>query len=385
MRRLPVAVFIFTVLFFIFSLTGNVLIANPSFTSVAFAKKGDDDKDKDSDKGKKKGIKHRVDALEQELANIELTPGPQGETGTTGPVGPQGPAGSDGATGATGLQGPQGDQGISGNDGANGAQGEQGIQGEQGPQGPQGDQGIQGEKGDTGEQGPIGPEGLAGADGVNGKDGIDGINGTNGADGPQGVQGDQGPQGIQGEPGLNGTDGAPGADSTVPGPQGPPGISVSGPQGEQGPTGPAGADGTNTVPNMFSGYCSNHGRLAGWIKYCTDGQEFNTATNHLSVNPNGDINVLISGYYRINIWTISLVQDYARLQLVVNGTTKHHNLQWSENRWVINSMDVTLPLNAGEKFWLSFYGTVTSGYNYHAGNPSGQHSRIQVSYVGPLP
>jgi hypothetical protein len=334
MRRLPVTISIFTILFFIFSLTGNVLIADPAFSNVAFAKKGDDDKDKD--KGKK-GIKHRVDALESQTTDlqnqintIELTPGPKGEIGA---IGPQGPVGNDGVVGTTGPVGPQGPAGPAGADGTDG------LAGAAGPQGPQGQVGFQGPQGDPGPQGPAGPAG---------------------ADGTDGLAGAAGPQGPQGQ------------------------VGFQGPQGDPGPQGPTGADGTNTVPNMFSGYCSNHGRLAGWIKYCTDGQDFNTATNHLSVNPNGDINVLISGYYRINIWSISSVQDYSRLQLVVNGTTKHHNLQWSGNRWVINSMDVTLPLNAGEKFWLSFLGTIASGYNYHSGDPLGQHSRIQVSYVGPL-
>jgi hypothetical protein len=185
MRRLPVAISIFTILFFILGLTGNILIADPVFTSVAFAKKGDDDKDKDSDKGKKgkKGLKHRVDALEQELANIELTPGPQGEQGIPGPVGPKGPAGSDG---------------TNGEDGATGAQG---------PQGPQGETGATGAEGPQGATGPQGLAGVNGIDGTNGTNGIDGIDGADGAVGSQGPQGATGPQGPQGEPGsLNKSD-----------------------------------------------------------------------------------------------------------------------------------------------------------------------------------
>jgi hypothetical protein len=37
MRRLPVAISIFTILFFLFNLTGNVLISDPAFSNVAFA------------------------------------------------------------------------------------------------------------------------------------------------------------------------------------------------------------------------------------------------------------------------------------------------------------------------------------------------------------
>lgn len=61
-----------------------------------------------------------ITALQEWLANIELTPGPEG---------PQGPQGDPGAQGA---QGPQGDPG------APGAQGPQGDPGPQGAQGPQG-------------------------------------------------------------------------------------------------------------------------------------------------------------------------------------------------------------------------------------------------------
>lgn len=102
-------------------------------SSVAFAKKGDDDKDKDSDKGKK-GLRHKVDSLEQQIidlqqqiADIQLTPGP---------VGPQGPPGADGADGADSI-----------------------VAGPPGPPGPPGQVGFQGPPGDTGPQGPSGPAG----------------------------------------------------------------------------------------------------------------------------------------------------------------------------------------------------------------------------------
>lgn len=46
--------------------------------------------------------KAKLDHIEEGIANIELTPGPKGETGATGP---QGPAGAKGETGATGPAG----------------------------------------------------------------------------------------------------------------------------------------------------------------------------------------------------------------------------------------------------------------------------------------
>lgn len=130
------------------------------------------------------------------VAAIELTPGPQGPQGPKGEKGEkgdQGPQGKDGAQGPrgfkgeTGPQGPQGVQGLQGDKGAQGPAGPQGPQGEPGPQGPKGADGTmtfadlteeqkaslkgdKGDKGDQGEQGPVGPEGPAGQDGVDGKD-----------------------------------------------------------------------------------------------------------------------------------------------------------------------------------------------------------------------
>ena len=72
-------------------------------------------------------------ATKQELQNIALTPGPQGDTGPRG---------------ADGLQGPQGLQGI------------------------QGERGQDGQRGERGEQGPIGQTGPAGPKGENGRYGV---------------------------------------------------------------------------------------------------------------------------------------------------------------------------------------------------------------------
>lgn len=82
-----------------------------------------------------------IDFVEQEISNIELTPGPQGpkgDKGDTGETGPVGPQGLQGPKGDTGLQGPKGDTG------AQGPQGERGLQGIQGVQGPKGDKGDPG-------------------------------------------------------------------------------------------------------------------------------------------------------------------------------------------------------------------------------------------------
>ena len=52
--------------------------------------------------------------LQDQLANIQLTPGPQGETGPAGPAGPQGAKGDTGDTGPAGPSAPTTDPAFSG-------------------------------------------------------------------------------------------------------------------------------------------------------------------------------------------------------------------------------------------------------------------------------
>lgn len=72
----------------------------------------------------------RLNAIENGISEIELTPGPQGATGPKGDTGAQGPKGD---RGETGPQGPKGEVGPAG---------PQGLQGLQGPAGPQGEKGA---------------------------------------------------------------------------------------------------------------------------------------------------------------------------------------------------------------------------------------------------
>lgn len=112
--------------------------------------------------------------LDQRIDDVELTPGPAGETGQQGSTGP---AGSRGETGPAGPIGPKGDQGAPGPTGPQGLVGAAGDKGDTGAVGPQGAKGIQG---DVGPAGPIGPKG------------------DTGTAGPQGAIGPTGPQGPAG-------------------------------------------------------------------------------------------------------------------------------------------------------------------------------------------
>lgn len=146
----------------------------------------------------------RIEFVEEQIAQIELIPGPQGPQGEVGPQGEQGPQGEKGDQGAPGNPGERGERGERGEQGPEGPAGKEGIQGPQGIQGPKGDQGIQGEPGKaftydmfTEEQlkaliGPQGPEGIQGPTGPQGIQGEQGVQGEVGPQGPEGLKGDAG-------------------------------------------------------------------------------------------------------------------------------------------------------------------------------------------------
>ena len=238
--------------------------------------------------------------VEEQIKNIELTPG------VTGPQGPKG---------EQGIQGPKGDKG------------EQGIAGTTGERGPIGPQGLQGPKGDIGPTGPQGLQGIPGVKGEQGEKGEDGlttsieikgsvyehsegkiklpnlateeyvgeqikqaqINGGGNAEidlsdyatksyvdnaieeielmaGPQGPRGEIGPKGDKGEQGPQGATGPQGDIGLTGaiGPQGPKGEQgiqgLQGPKGEQGPiglTGPQGPKGDKGVDGLTTSIAVN--------------------------------------------------------------------------------------------------------------------------------
>lgn len=226
---------------------------------------------------------------DEQIAQIELLPGPKGPQGEPGP---QGPKGDKGDKGDTGEQGPQGEPGPQGLPGATGEQGPVGPAGPAGPKGDQGIQGIQGEKGDKGDTGATGPQGEQGPRGLQGEPGPAGPSGPQGPQGEPGIQGPQGPAGAQGPSGNDGI--TPHIDSTSGNwfigntdtnvhAQGPQGI-----QGETGPQGPAGQDGTNGTNGTdgYTPYIDNstyhwmiNGTDTGVVAKGQDGQNGTNGTN----------------------------------------------------------------------------------------------------------
>lgn len=119
-----------------------LLVAFMSLSAVADAK--------DDDSGHKKGKKlpngKGFQELQEQINNIELTPGPKGDKGDPGADGQDG---ADGATGATGPAGAKGDKGDKGEQGFLGLKGDKGDTGTPGADGQDGES-IQGPPGEPG-------------------------------------------------------------------------------------------------------------------------------------------------------------------------------------------------------------------------------------------
>lgn len=77
----------------------------------------------------------RQNAIDQAIATVTLTPGPQGAKGDTGLKGDTGSPGATGSTGSKGDTGATGAQGSTGSQGATGATGSTGAQGNTGASG----------------------------------------------------------------------------------------------------------------------------------------------------------------------------------------------------------------------------------------------------------
>ena len=135
-------------------------------------------------------------SLATQISEIELTPGPQGDTGDAGAKGDAGPIGETGAKGDAGPIGETGAKGDAGSVGETGAKGDAGSIGETGAKEDAGSIGETGAKGDAGSIGETGAKGDAGSIGETEAKGDAGSIGETGAKGDAGTAGATGLQGI---------------------------------------------------------------------------------------------------------------------------------------------------------------------------------------------
>jgi subtilisin-like proprotein convertase family protein len=135
-------------------------------------------------------------------------------------------------------------------------------------------------------------------------------------------------------------------------------------------------------PVLWSGGCSGSSG-AGWITYCLNQTEFNTAGDYFDVNANGTITFKVSGYYRIRAWAICVASDYCRQQYFKNGSGITYTLEYDgHNSWQTLENHQIWPFKIGDTFFVQYYSNNST--SAHAWNAAGQHSRFQIEFAGPL-
>ena len=133
---------------------------------------------------------------------------------------------------------------------------------------------------------------------------------------------------------------------------------------------------------IWSGGCNYHGTAGGWNTYCNNSVDFNTAAGYLSANGAGTFTVQKAGYYRINAWAISNGSGYFHSIFYHNGTYRQYQYEYVHGTWSDNFLEVTWPMNVGDTFYVRYYNP--NGYGFHSWNANGAHSRLAVTYKGPL-
>ena len=142
------------------------------------------------------------------------------------------------------------------------------------------------------------------------------------------------------------------------------------------------------APAVWSGGCSTHkGTNPGWMNYCLDRTEFNTAQGYLTIsNPaSGIVTIQKGGWYRITAWTIQHGCNTKHSQFFHNNVQRSYGYNWNHTTgWHDSHVDFMWPMKKGDTFYIRYYASGCDGYPYHAWNANGNHSRHQYEYMGPL-
>merc|ERR1711959_758907 len=142
-----------------------------------------------------------------------------------------------------------------------------------------------------------------------------------------------------------------------------------------------------SVP-VWSGYCRSHSRGSGrWKQYCANGRDFNRAGAYLTVHGNGQFRVKKSGHYRLRFATIQYTSSWGQhdLRILVNGRGRDYSHNSHQRLWNMNEVDLTWRLNRGDLVTFQAYARGGNAYQFHAGDPYGHHSRVQISFLNRRP
>eukprot|EP00049_Salpingoeca_infusionum_P022561 m.7520 g.7520 ORF g.7520 m.7520 type:complete len:462 (-) comp5258_c0_seq1:195-1580(-) len=135
---------------------------------------------------------------------------------------------------------------------------------------------------------------------------------------------------------------------------------------------------------IISGYCNHHGTVSGVNYYCMSNVEFNSVSDYI-VLESTDIarfRVVKAGYVRVNFFVISSVCNWAHMILYVNGQSRYYGHEHTYGSWSDNFMDTVWKMEVNDYFEPQVR-TSCGSYAYHSGNQYGQHSRLQVEWLGP--
>ncbi|MCO4764319.1 MAG: hypothetical protein KC502_22605, partial [Myxococcales bacterium] len=141
-------------------------------------------------------------------------------------------------------------------------------------------------------------------------------------------------------------------------------------------------------PIVWSGGCNTHkGNNPGWMNYCLTNAEHNTAGDYLYVSNKtaGIVTIKKSGWYRLSTWAIQHGCNTKHLQFFHNGTQRAYQYNYNNtSAWNDMTSDTMWPFKKGDTFYHRYYASGCNGYPFHAWNASGNHSRHQFEYMGPL-
>ena len=141
--------------------------------------------------------------------------------------------------------------------------------------------------------------------------------------------------------------------------------------------------GISATPIIWSGGSTTHGRASSWETYGSDGVDFNTAAGYLSTDGSGVFTVQTAGFYRINAWMMWMSSTYWYGQVMKNTTCIHQMQSLGNGGWTVTNMDVTWYFDVADEMSVKCFEGSGTGYGFHSWNSLGQHSRLQITYVGP--
>lgn len=144
---------------------------------------------------------------------------------------------------------------------------------------------------------------------------------------------------------------------------------------------------SNAAPVIWSGCSLSNGQVNnGWLRYPLTNTEFNTAQGYLNVQSSGIVQVLKSGFYRINFKTKSqsgLTPTYFGARVMLNGSYIHVGfIQAPASTETHHYHDLTYGFDVDDEVSIECYSSQAQATAFYGGSAVG---RLQLTYAGPLP